>query len=76
MKLKYEFEISQEALNLLISIEDENYLEYKYPLPTNSNHKYAMELYKRGFIQREDEAWHETYVISELGKEILKQNNL
>jgi hypothetical protein len=100
-KVTYSFEISDEAWQLLLSLNGKNrYAEYRDPeyaslsefkdseefnngrrteewfLDRNHGGTYGliMELNIHKLVDNDYDAWHQTYVISELGKTVIGQN--
>jgi len=100
-ELTLSFTLSDEAFELLKTIEKQGYVEYRdaeydtledflnsdlskneirtaeWFLSRNANGTYYLipELYKYNLIEDDDMSWHLTYRLSNLGAEILKQNN-
>ena len=99
-KLAFEFELSEEAFDLLASIDENTYLEYRdtefetleefrsrpakikmseplYLVRNSSGTlKQAHELLELGFLNSDERAWHTTYRLSELGKQVKEFNNI
>lgn len=70
---KITFEISDEAYQCLLDIQEQKNIEFRnmscHDLPD-----IIKELDKYDLIENNEDAWHLTYRVSEFGKEILKNN--
>lgn len=99
MKLKFEFQISEPAYELLKKIREAGYAEYRDPefdnlvhfkrnvreqhqlteeqfLARNFGGTYDLvfDLLKFNLVEMDDNSWHTTFRITEIGESVLNQN--
>lgn len=70
---KITFEISDEAYQCLLDIQEEKNIEFR-GISYDELPDTIKELNKYDLIENNEDAWHLTYRVSEFGKEIIKNN--